>query len=178
MLKRIIIARHGLSIGDEDNKVLNDKGREQMRRLASVIKRIATVRLAAVYSSAALWVIQSAEILAGELYARNQVFPALSNGDSQQVIELISSLQAQDIETVILTTHEKLTARFTHTLSVHLFEKKLLFPAAWPGEAYLLNLEKATTLFVSACWLDKMPYTQEVGNRDWLNSAPKTRIEI
>lgn len=177
-MKYIIVARHGLSVGSEDNKVLDDKGREQMRRLAETIKRVAPFKLANIFSSAALWVAQSAKILADEFLTQNLVFPALSNGDSQQVIELVSSFQALDAEAIVLVTHEKLTSLFSNALFTHLFNRKLKFFSAWPGEAYLLNLEKDAALFISACWLDKPPYTQEVGSGYWLNSAPKTRIEI
>lgn len=107
-MKRLIIVRHGdYRWGGGDH--LTDIGREQMAKIAKLLRPIIAGEVTVVWSSPANQAKESARILVGELGASLSINETLLSGrigdrSLQTILGLITS-SADDVDNVILIAH-------------------------------------------------------------------------
>lgn len=145
MLRYVVIARHGLCDSSFTNRLLTKEGEAQIKRLTEMLNPfLAGLSSLRIYTSIAQWTIQSAEILGAQFGIKPINFPALFmadiNNDLRNTAELIT--RHIGVDAVILMTHERGTSCLAMHYAKAFFEKKLIFPPLWPGEAYVFDLQR------------------------------------
>ena len=144
-MKRLILVRHG-AYREED---LTEIGRDQIKRLAEVLRSIVKESSVLIMSSPKIRAEQTAQIIADALnvsFESNEAFDEFGSMDwLEEAVEMIDS-KKDEAESIIITTHSVQVAEIPSTFSNAVWATKI-HPrnlCLEYGQAWVLNCEDNT----------------------------------